>query len=103
MQHEILLRTNTFPVETYRVFDRRGHRPSYAAFDLVRADEPHTIAPNMKHAREVRDAYRAWAEKFAASGLATTGTLVIKPYRRVPCRCGDGSCMLCDDNGMVPA
>lgn len=23
--------------------------------------------------------------------------------RRVPCQCGDGSCMLCDDNGMVPA
>ena len=22
---------------------------------------------------------------------------------RVRCRCGDGSCMLCDDDGMVPA
>lgn len=24
------------------------------------------------------------------------------PGRCAPCRCGDGSCMLCDDNGMVP-
>lgn len=22
--------------------------------------------------------------------------------QRVPCRCGDGSCMECDDDGMVP-
>ncbi len=63
------------------VLDQRSIRPSYHAFDLVCGDQRHTVAPTIARAREVRDAYHAWAAKFEASGLATTGTIVIKPYR----------------------
>lgn len=76
MQYEIVFRKGQFE---RRVFDRRGDRPSYAHFDLCALDQPHTIAPNRSHAQEVKAAYIAWAERFAASGLATVGQVVIKP------------------------
>lgn len=58
--------------------------PSYRAFDIVAADEPHTIAPSRKFATEVAQAYRDWSAKFAPAGLAVAGTVVIKPRAASP-------------------
>ena len=78
MQYEIIFRRGPFE---RRVLDRRGDRPSYAHFDLCALDQAHTIAPNRAHALEVKAAYLAWAERFAASGLASVGKVVVKPIR----------------------
>ena len=40
-------------------------------------------------------AHKRWAATYRRSEVTTSGP------DPVPCRCGDGSCMLCDDDGMV--
>jgi hypothetical protein len=72
------------------VADHRSTRPTYKAFDLSpRARWEHTIAPNVKHAREVRAAFLAWnSPERVASGLgyARVVRVIVKPLREQPGR-----------------
>jgi hypothetical protein len=81
MQHEIfaVMRGG----QRLMVADRRSTRPTYKAFDLSPRERwEHTIAPNLKHAREVREAFIAWnTPSLVASGLGYDRVVrvVVKP------------------------
>jgi hypothetical protein len=54
-----------------------------------------TLAGTLEGAIDVIDSVLTETIEIVEEEEPTSG------YNPVPCRCGDGSCMLCDDNGMV--
>jgi rubredoxin len=85
MQHEIfaVMRGG----QRLMVADRRSTRPTYKAFDLTPRERwEHTIAPNLKHAREVREAFIAWntpSMVASALGYARVTRVIVKPLTEV--------------------
>lgn len=61
MQYELIVQTRRG--ERY-LLDQRGLQPSYRCFTMCGTPGAHTIAPNISHAREVRNAFLEFAARF---------------------------------------